>query len=704
MIAVLFATSLALPQTPAVSRDTYGVPVVRAKTIDEAMYWSGYAVAQDRMWQMEMSRRQARSRISEVLGSKYVQADREQAAQFYTDTELRQQFDRLPKNVRMWFSAYAKGVNARIAEGKLPSEYEINGFQPKAWDELDSVAITIRLVQIFGRGGAGEIRNFALLKYLEGQAKIKTRALDVLDDFAWQNDPRAVPTCLPEDDTVKPPRFPSPNRAETEKHLAQLPSLTALELLPGVRVVQLEDSKREAARLATPFKSGSYAVAVSKNKSASGNALLLSGPQMGFSNPSIVHEISLHAPGLDVAGMDLPGVPGVLIGATPDAAWGLTTGVADTEDIYLLKEGKQAIIPTEFTIPVKGAEPEKFVRRDTEYGPIVYEVKSKGVQFARKRAYQGYELQSYEAVSGLWFVKTRKDFDKSVRRASMNFNCFVALKSGEIGWRYLGWVPNRVGPFDPRFPLPPTPEAAWQGMIPFEQMPNVWNPKQGFIANWNNKPAAWWPNLDTPAWGEAFRNGSLLSQLRGEKLTTESLAKTVSGIGQTQSNWHAMSAFAQSGPLANFQGRLEIGATMPSVYNRFVVELRNELFLGATGGFVTPDNFALVAQPDIMLKALRGETKFDYLAGRNPNDLVATALAKAQATAGNTPYQPGTIPVPSGQPIPFRDRGTYIQIIELGKYPTGKNVLTPGVSENGPWSNNQSELARTWTYKAMTIR
>ncbi len=680
--------------------------------------WAGYSVAQDRMWQMEMSRRGARSRLAEAFGPSFVAADKQQFQQFYTPAELQQQFDHLPSKMKSWFVAYTKGVNKYLDEGNLPPEYAKNDMKAEPWTVLDSAAITINLVQLFGRGGAGELRNLAMYKYLELQPKVAKRSLDVFGDFAWQNDPKAIPTCYPEDDTVKPVVFPNPTPAQSLKHLTMLPDLGVFELLPGIRVVSLDESKRKSELLATPFKTGSYCVVVNKGRSATGNAMLLSGPQMGFTVPSICHEMSIHAPEMDLAGMDVPGVPGVVVGATDDAAWGLTTGVADTEDIYVMKTIEQGYVvdginkKTKLTtqdIRVKGGETVKVVREDTEFGPIVFEVKPKLTAFARKRAYQGRELQSYEAVAGLWTTKTKQDFEKATRRATMNFNCFVALKSGDIGWRYLGEVPLRATEFDPRFPLPATKATAWKGIVPFDQMPNVWNPKRGWICNWNNKPVSWWPNLDTPAWGESFRNNVLVSHLLpAGKKTIGDLEQAVVTLATMSDTYSTFAPFLQGQEtLSTFHGALMANSLDASIYSRFIVELRKLIFTPTTGNFAGADNFSLVAQPDVMAKALRGETKFDYLAGRSASDIVATALENAKNATGLKPFEVSTIPVPAGSglaPIPYRNRGTYIQIVELGKTTMGRNIVTPGVATAGPHSYDQADLARNFTYKGMNIQ
>ena len=254
----MLSALIALTLQSGLTRGDYGVPIIRAANIAEAMELQGYATAQDRLWQMEMSRRGARSRLAEVLGAGALNSDIEQAKQFYTKAELRAQLVRLPASMQGWFKAYAKGVNRFIQEGSLPAEYDQNGFKPEPWTEVDSAAITIKLLQTFGRGGAGELRNLALYKFLEAQTKIKDRATEVFGDFAWQNDPNSVPTCPPEDDLVKTkPSFPAPSPETTKAHLAALPPLGVFELLPGVRVVSVEETKRQSEVLNTPFKSGS---------------------------------------------------------------------------------------------------------------------------------------------------------------------------------------------------------------------------------------------------------------------------------------------------------------------------------------------------------------------------------------------------------------------------------------------------------------
>src|SRR5438874_436404 len=205
---LLLAAAFVLQTTPPkVDRDEYGVPHIHATSIGDAFFQAGYATAQDRLWQMEQSRRVARGKMAEAFGSKLIASDKETLSVSYTDDELDQQYSRFDPEVKEAFDSYVKGVNAYIDQAKstatLPSGYKEAGLDPAPWTKEDSLAIGVLLFQQFGRFGAGELRNMALMAYLDSQPNAKNHKLDILDDFLWQNDPRAIPTVYPEDDTIK---------------------------------------------------------------------------------------------------------------------------------------------------------------------------------------------------------------------------------------------------------------------------------------------------------------------------------------------------------------------------------------------------------------------------------------------------------------------------------------------------------------------
>lgn len=739
MLSAAFALAL-LAQANPIERDAYGVPHVVANSLEEAFYSAGFAVAEDRLWQMENSRRLARGKMAEVFGKAMLDSDKEVIRMGYTDGELQAQLDKLSPKVRTAYREYARGVNAFIDDAtrkdELPKGYEANGFRPEPWTELDSAAITIRLFQMFGRGGAGEVRNLALFTYLNTQP-VKPKVFDVVDDFLWFQEPSSPTTVLAEDDAGNGgrPQFVIPDRLQTQKALDALPKFALFDLLPGLRLLQHEDSDMLAAMVSAPFKTGSYAVVVGKNRSATGWPLLLGAPQMGFTAPSIVHEISITFPGFSVVGMDVPGVPGVAIGHTDKIAWTVTSGIADTDDIYSFKDGgssyafgneqepfESAFVP----IKVKGEEDQKIERKRTIWGPVVITSPSASAVLVRRSSYWGREMESAETFFELATASTADEIEKAADKATMTFNLFYAVNTGDIGYRYLGLVPVRPAGADPRFPIVASPANDWKGFIPVSQMPRVRNPKGGLITNWNNKPVSWWPNYDTPAWGRIFRVDALNNTLPSRQVGIPDLETAAWSIARTDPSFrffkpHLHKALVDAklegledearAYLLAFDGRNFEGSPGASLYAQWVIALREELFMRHVGTLLAPETFRQAIQPSLILNAIEGRTKFDYLAGRKPEEVGLSGFKKAvermkprDVDPALWGYRPGVIQFPGESPVPYSDRGTYIQIVEARRTPRGRNVLPPGVSEDGPHAKDQIPLSRAWTYKPMRFR
>ncbi len=722
MLASLLISCL---PAPVLTRDAYGVPHISAPTAREAYVLAGYSCAQDRLWQMENSRRLALGQLAEAFGPDFAASDREQLRNAYDADEYQAQIDGLNPELREAYEGYAEGVNRWISEasasGQLPPEYAKYDLKPRPWTEVDSAAIAVRLYQQFGRGGAGEIRNMALLGYLSGQKLVKNKAYEVLSDLAWFNDKRAVTTIAAEDDPLakQPPLFSTPTRAQTEAHLALLPKMNLLELLPGVRLAERAETTRVAENLSAPFKMGSYCIVVGKSRSATGYATLLNGPQMGFRQPSIVHEMSIRTPSYAVVGMDVPGVPGVLIGHSETLAWGFTSGVADTDDVVFshsdddasyTRAGKTIPLETkEFTLNIKGRPSETVVRKRTQYGPVVLTSKTSKVVFSRHATAWKQELRSMRALWGLYNARTVFDADKAAQDATVNFNVFCADRNGNIAYRYGGLTPIRADGVDPRFPTPGEPQYDWKGMVPVTSMPHVVNPKSGLIVNWNNKPVAWWPNGDTPVWGRMFRNTVLLDQLKKPKLSPQDMEFTIWNAARSDYNYSWFKPYLSGlDPLLDgFDGHLLDGSISAGAYLAFFDALREELFLPAIGNLISPDNFKLAIQPSLILDALEGKTHFNYLGRRSRAEVLKAAWAKAQdrlkvkGTPDTWRYVANGIAVEGQPPIPYSDRGTYIQVVELLEKISGRNVLPMGVAERGAHQQDQVPLSRAWIFKKM---
>lgn len=658
--------------------DPYGVVTCAAPSARAAWRLFGLTVARQRAVQMEGARRQAWGRLAEVAGPSAAEADEEVLKTRYPASELQRQFSAMPASVRGLWTAYAEGATLGMREGA--DRLAKAGYPaPAPWTTTDSMAIAVRLFQHFGRGGAGELRNLAILDYLRARPNLKGRELDVLDDLSFREDPLA-PTTLRGTSRIE---WPSVSRAQTLAHLAALPKLSLFELLPGLRLFQKPATSLVAARLGTPDRTGSYAIV---NVPRTGAPTLLSAPQMGFAAPGIVHPIRIESPEVTVEGMDVPGIPTVLIGATPRFAWGLTSGVADTDDVALVPAPD---VTESRPLAVKGAEPRSVTYRAKGLYPVVIEKKGAGV-FVRRTSYAGLEWRSLAAVHAGYAARTPREIERAIGVATMSFNYFYATPDAG-GWRYVGRVDRRPPGSDPRFP-----KLGLEGYrpIPPAEMPSraLTRSKPGVLVNWNDKPAEGWKNGDTPVWGRVWRSREIDAALGADR-SPDALVGVARVIAMQDELWRDFRAYAPA-PLAAWDGVRRAGTTEPILFRSFVTELRKELFSDALGGFLDPGTFAQVLQPTVILNALEGRTRYDYLAGRSVASVVAAAATRAVGGA----FRPGTIPGPPGsEPVPYNSRGTFIQAVRV--LPTGVeggNVLTPGAEEEGSHSADLLELARAW--------
>lgn len=735
MLSLILAVTLA-SDTGTIERSPYGVPLITAPSEARAFHLLGKAMAEDRLWQMELSRGIARGRVSRILGDTGLASDRSTLRRAYTEAELSQQFEALPGNIKEAFREYSNGVNETIklrTEAKtLPEGYAAAQVEPEPWTPIDSCAIHVMLSRQFGAGGAGELRNLTLYYYLLSRP-IKDQVLDVIDDLSWQNDPRSIPTVLPEDDPVtqRLPKFPNPTRKQTEAHLAMLPKSNLFELAPALQLASNEATTRVAANLNVVSKVGSYAMVVSPQRSATGWPLLLTAPQMGHSSPSVVYEAAISTPKLKVSGILVPGTPIVVIGHTPNFAWGLTSGVADIEDVFVsdlvgdstYRSGNEtrSLEQIPFEIPVKGKDAVKYNQLRTVHGPVLLNSKANKAVYSQKMAYWKREIASISGLFELYSAKNSREIDQALGRIAVTFNFFYATTAGEIGYRYVGLMPVRSTNIDPRFPTPDRPEMQWQGFLTRNQMPHSTNPKSGLIANWNNKPASWWPNLDTPVWGRIFRNEVLLQSLTRKKLAPWDLERAAWDIARRDTDTNsAFVAEIQAMISAKNRGQLTEadhlmlaydgwdleGSRAATLYKEVVRQLRRELFLETLGNFTQDNLFVTVIQPSVMLNALEKKTNLNYLGGRSRQEVVAAAYARAVAELNTRlgpisvwGFVPGSIRVPGQPNVPYGNRGTYIQVTELTANPVARSIASPGIQEVGAHSQDQVPLLRAWTMK-----
>ena len=510
-------------------RDAYGVPAVTAQS-DEGVWWgAGYAVAQDRLFQLELFRRATTGRLAEILGESYLDDDLIARRDYYTADERRQMLDRLPPSMRARVSAYRDGVNAWIAHVRtspqdLPGEFPALGVELRDWTEDDSVAVGIFLARTVPSGSGVELENLRSLRAMTPAA---------FDALLPLRTPGRVPTIPPEEGA-----FPSqPGRTKAQERAA---FRRTIEVSKPWALPSEETAATARASVAPGLVGqvgGSYMFVA---KGADGRAFLFNGPQLGYSIPELFVELELHGPGTDIRGVTAAGVPLIGIGHNGKVAWGFTSGLSDEDDLYAEQlvpgdaeryrfrgedrtmECRDEVFqyrspPTDLLdlpeeAPSAGSRTERICR--TVHGPV--ETRADGTAYARRYAIWMRELETIEGIAQLNAAKTIRDVDAAMQNVTWNENVMAADSDGNIGFWHPGLQPLRPTGFDERLPYPGTGEAEWRGLLDRRRTPSVINPEQGWLANWNNVPSLGWTAGDSEASERnsgRFHRGTLLTFL-----------------------------------------------------------------------------------------------------------------------------------------------------------------------------------------------
>ena len=519
--------------TARIYRDEWGIPHIFAPTNKALFEAYGYTVAEDRLFQLEVDRRAARGTLAEVFGPSYVEADEVARRDGYTDAELDTQFASVGAEGKEITAAYIDGINRYITDvvladpaNKLPYEFKVLGFTPAPWTSRDVTAFSAFMVRRFGEIGGDELKNQAVLDDLVA-AHGQDEGWAIFNDLTWVNDPDSPVTVSP----VGAPETPGVGSLA-----AQQAQLAVSGAGTDMTAAQLDNAKRLWASLGVPVKLGSYAWAISPEKSANGSAMLFGGPQMGFDTPPVIHEVQLKGgDGFDVMGMGFAGAPGVLIGRNEDIAWTSTTATGDNVDTYAETlcgptsymfngyctpmQVRQETINVRNTVPgvPLGTAPETYTVMRTIHGPVIDVDTAKGIAYSQKRAHWMQEFTSgIPAFLGFDRAHSVADFTAAAKLIVTSHNFLYADNRGNIAYWQAGQVPVRPAGYDPRLPLPGTGEAEWPGGI--LPMPVSVNPSSGWLANWNNKPVAWYPNPDNSFFGKQNRILEVQQRLFGPQL------------------------------------------------------------------------------------------------------------------------------------------------------------------------------------------
>lgn len=487
-----------------VVRDRWGVPHLYARNERDLFFAQGFVHAQDRLWQMEMNRRIARGELSAILGEATLDVDRA----MLTIGVLRAaeaDWQRMAAEPRAVLEAYAAGVNAFIEthRDQLPVEFTLLGVDPAPWRPVDSLAwgkvmcwnlgenfnfevSRARIIGTVGREAAAQ-----LLPPFRGEGPVVIP--DGVGDYAWMRE-------------------------------ARFDRLAAVAAFFSDRGPDW----------------GSNNWAIHGSRTATGRPLLGNDTHLPLTMPSVWYANGLHGGRFQSLGYTLPGVPMVLLGHNGRIAWGITDMIPDVQDFYIEKvDDKERprqylfrgewrdirVLPLE--IAVRGREPERLELLLTHHGPVMNQASGR----LRTAATEIYTLRwaaaepgdLLESVFRLNLAGDWNAFRQALRLwDAPNLNFVYADTAGNIGYQATGDIPVRVPGHQGVLPVPGwTGEYEWQGFIPFEELPTLYNPPSGFVTTANNKVVGdGYPYHLAYEWADPYRAARLTRLLSENRKVT----------------------------------------------------------------------------------------------------------------------------------------------------------------------------------------
>ena len=456
------------------------VPHVFAEQTEDAYFVQGFLHAKFRLWQMELQAKAAAGNVSEIIGEKGLEHDRQfrRLGMVYAAENSLAEMEKDPVT-KASCDAYTAGVNAYIkslTNATLPIEYKLIGYQPEAWSNFKS-ALFLKYMSFDLAGFEQDFELTNAHNYFSAAdfALLFPAFQDSLDPIIPKGAGYAAPSITP-----VTPAFADSVYFAPKPH--------------DVQTAPKPDKEN-----------GSNNWAVAGSKTASGAPILCNDPHLGLNLPSLWYEIQLNTPDFNAYGVSFPGAPSVIIGFNDSCSFGFTNGGRDVRDYYEIKfrdesrkeyffngEWKQTNFRYE-RIRIAGRPDFIDTVAYTLFGPVMYD-KSFGDKSPEGKNYAvrwkahdpSNELLVFNRLN---YAKNYDDYLNAVKHLSTpGQNCVFASKSGDIALRTEGAFPAKwKGQGD--FVMPGTDSSyMWQGIIPEAEVPNQHNPERGFVSSANQRP------------------------------------------------------------------------------------------------------------------------------------------------------------------------------------------------------------------------
>jgi penicillin amidase len=534
-----------------IQRDTHGVPHISAATEDDLFVAQGYVTAQDRLWQMDLLRRNANGELAEILGfvgTPVIRHDKMERV-FQIRNTARRIYSNLPPADRARVDDYARGVNLFIArhQDSLPPEFRLLFYKPQPWSGADSISIGLMMVQTLDTHWNVKLAREEISADLHNP-KLES---DLYPVGSWRDRP---PTGI-QIDLSQPRPAPAKSDDDEDDDRTQASAQGSNDIPSAARQTAVEsnseggggfnprtsphdlagalapeDLRSLRAQLGLPSCAGctpgSNNWVIAGKHTASGRPLLSNDMHLDLSVPNIWYMADLRAPGYHAAGVTLPGMPFVIAGHNEHVAWGFTALMGDVQDLYYEKlDGKGNYQAADTTwkplaiehevIHVRGGKDVTLDVQSTEHGPLMNPL------FTREMRPFTLKWTLYDpTLNALPLYEMNTASNWAEFSAALNQWCWPTQNvvytddQGHIAYHAVGRIPMRPGGLI-SVPIQDA-QHEWQAYIPFDQMPSSVDPPSGFLATANSRVTTdKSPYQLALEWVDPYRAERIYKQLQG---------------------------------------------------------------------------------------------------------------------------------------------------------------------------------------------
>lgn len=596
-----------------------GVTQIFADNESDMYFTLGYMHAQDRLWQMDLSRRVAEGRLSEILGKDALDYD----VLFRTvgiNRSCNKQFEKLSLKSKSILSAYSSGINFFIEQNSknLPLEFDILNYKPELWKPEHSLMV-IRLM-------GWELNLSWYTDVMFGEI-VKKFGFEKAKDF-FPDYPDDAPFVIKGESG----KLINDSSVSNKKNLFN----ESLQNQINKNYSDIYESGKNFFDLSKSFRNyfgadgthvGSNAWVISGSRTESGKPVIANDPHLTLMVPSKWYEVSIYdnQKKYSVCGFSIPGAPGIAIGHNNSISWGLTNLMCDDSDFFILKKDsldkskyvyKNETLPLDSSvenIKIKNSNDDYvFTAYSTKLGPVVSNLSKTG--FANNQRFlfdspdelltfrwTGFEFSDeLETFYNINNAANLKDFENGLKTFGTPALNFVAADtSGNIAYHAAGLIPVRSNFSDESLAgFPSNGETDWSGFVPFNELPAITNPKEGFIVSANNKPLKNYKYYISNLYEPHYRAERIEELIKSNPTVTDDevkiIQKDVYGIQAKDFCIHLFEAFGDSANLTgDFKTYLDLmkqwdfefktNSIPATLFAQFEIELYKNLYKDILG-------------------------------------------------------------------------------------------------------------------------